>query len=105
MHARQLLEKCLDPVLGGMHAQRRDVLMKAVDALVAGRRLTLIYVARSWPGAMHVRAPLKALDRLLSNGHPHAEREQICAGMIRWLARSAHPVIVIDWSDLKRDGS
>lgn len=73
--------------------------------LVAGRRLTLIDVARSWPGAMHVRASLKALDRLLSNGHLHAEREQIYAGMARWLARSAHPVIVIDWSDLERDGS
>jgi len=88
-----------------MHALRRDVLMKAVDALVAGRRLTLIEVARSWPDAMRVRAPLKALDRLLSNTHLHAEREQIYAGMARWLACSARPVIVIDWSDLKRDGS
>jgi hypothetical protein len=105
MHARQVLQKCLNPALGVMHALRREVLMKAVDALVAGRRLTLIEVARSWPDATRVRAPLKALDRLLSNPHLHAEREQIYAGMARWLARSARPVIVIDWSDLKRDGS
>lgn len=105
MHARQVLQKCLKPALGTMHALRRQVLVKAVDALIAGRRLTLIDVARSWPEATRVRAPLKALDRLLSNTHLHTEREQIYAGMARWLARSARPVIVIDWSDLKRDGS
>lgn len=105
MHARQVLQKCLSPALGVMHALRRHVLMKAVDALVAGRRLTLIEMARSWPDALRVRAPLKALDRLLSNAHVHAEREQIYAGMARWLVHSAHPVIVIDWSDLKRNGS
>lgn len=62
-----------------MHALRREVLVKAVDALIGGRRLTLIDVARSWPGATRVRAPLKALDRLLSNTHLHTEREQIYA--------------------------
>lgn len=105
MHARQVLQKCLNPALGAMHALRRGVLMKAVEALVSGRRLTLIDVARSWPDALRVRAPLKALDRLLSNTHLHEEREQIYAGMTRWLVRTAHPAIVIDWSDLKRDGS
>lgn len=105
MHARQVLQKCLSPALGAMHALRRHVLMKAIDALVVGRRLTLIEMARSWPDAERVRAPLKALDRLLSNAHVHTEREQIYAGMARWLVRGAHPVIVIDWSDLKRDGS
>lgn len=88
-----------------MHALRKNVLLKAVDALVAGRGLTLIDVARSWPDALRVRAPLKALDRLLGNTHLHAERERIYAGMARWLVRSAHPVIVIDRSDLKCDGS
>lgn len=105
MRAAQVLQKCLNPALGVMHALRRGVLMKAVDALVTGRRLTLIDVARSWPNAVRVRAPLKALDRLLSNGHVHAQRERIYAGMARWLVRNARPVIVIDWSDLKRDGS
>ena len=50
-----------------MHALRRRVLLKAVEALLDGRRLTLIDVAQAWPGAQRVRAPLKALDRLLGN--------------------------------------
>jgi hypothetical protein len=70
-----------------------------------GRRLTLMDLARSWPGAERIRAPLKALDRLLGNRHLHAEREHVYRRMTRWLVRSTEPVIVIDWSDLKEDRS
>jgi len=105
MHASAILQRCLAPVLGAMHAGRKKVLLKAVEALIAGRRLTLIDVARSWLGAERVRAPLKALDRLLSNRHLHAERERVYAGMAQWLVRGAHPVIIVDWSDLKADQS
>jgi hypothetical protein len=103
MHASAILQRCLAPVLVAMHAGRRKVLLKAVEALIAGRRLTLIDVARSWLGAERVRAPLKALDRLLSNRHLHAERERVYAGMALWLVRTPHPVIIVDWSDLKAD--
>jgi hypothetical protein len=105
MRATAVLQKCLHEALDGMHALRARALLNATLALIAGRRLTLMDVARSWPGAERVRAPLKALDRLLGNRHLHAERERIYAGMARWLLRSPRPVIVVDWSDLKRDGS
>ncbi|RAP59498.1 transposase [Oleiagrimonas sp. MCCC 1A03011] len=88
-----------------MHKARARVLLLAVEALIAGRRLTLIDVARSWPGAERIRAPLKAFDRLLSNRHLHAEREHVYANMAHWLLRSPQPVIVVDWSDLKADKS
>ena len=89
MHASAILQRCLAPVLGSMHAGRRSVLLKAVEALIAGRRLTLIDVARSWLGAERVRAPLKALDRLLSNRHLHGERGSGCtpAWRIGWCAQ------------------
>ncbi|MEO8803718.1 MAG: IS4 family transposase [Rudaea sp.] len=105
MRATKVLQKCLDGALVSMHACRQRVLFMAVEALIAGRRLTLMDVARAWPGAERVRAPLKALDRLLSNGRLHAEREKIYAGMARWLMRTARPIIVVDGSDLKADGS
>lgn len=66
--------------------------MHAVEAAIAGRRLTLIDLARAWPDAQRVRAPLKALDRLLGNQHLHAEREPIHVAMTRWLVRAAIPV-------------
>jgi hypothetical protein len=88
-----------------MHALRRRVLLGAVDALIAGRRLTLMDVARSWLGAERVRAPLKALDRLLGNRHLQIERERVYADMAGWLMRDARPLILVDWSDLKPDKS
>jgi len=103
MRASRVLQKCLVRSLEPMHESRSRVLLRSVEALLAGRRLTLMDVARAWPDAERVRAPLKAFDRLLSNRHLHRERETIYADMARWLLRSERPVIVIDWSDLKAD--
>ena len=103
MRASRVLQKCLGRSLESMHEARSRVLLRSVEALLAGRRLTLMDVARAWPDAERVRAPLKAFDRLLSNRHLQQEREQIYGDMARWLLRSERPVIVIDWSDLKAD--
>ncbi len=67
MRASQVLQKCLSECLDAIHAMRSRVLLRAVEALVAGRHLTLMDVARSWPDAERVRAPLKAFDRLLED--------------------------------------
>ena len=68
MHAAaSVLQKCLPGVIGTMHAVRARALMMAVQALFSSRRLILMDMARAWPGAERVRAPLKCLDRLLSN--------------------------------------
>ena len=105
MRATELLQKCMGDALGAMHALRSRVLLRSVESVVHGRRLTLIDLARSWPGADRVRTPLKALDRLLGNRHLHAEREHIYSAITRWLVRSKQPIIIIDWSDLKADRS
>ena len=105
MRASEVLQKCLGDVLGGMYALRSRVLLRAVEAMISGRRSTLMDLARTWPDAQRVRAPLKALDRLLGNAHLHAERVHLYAGMMRWLVRNKQPLIMIDWSDLKADRS
>lgn len=104
MRATTVLQRCLAPALDRMHALRCQTLLLAVESLLAGRRLVLIDLARSWPGAERIRAPLKRLDRLLGNGRLHAERERLYGGMVRWLIRSPEPVIVVDWCRLKADG-
>lgn len=104
MRAMTVLQRCLMPALGSMHALRSTTLLLAVESLLAGRRLVLIDLARSWLGAERIRAPLKRLDRLLGNHHLYAERERLYGGMVRWLVRSAEPVIVVDWCRLKADG-
>lgn len=91
MRATEVLQKCLGDALNRMHALRARTLLHAVEALTHGRRLTLMDLARSWPGAERVRASLKALDRLLGNRHLHAEREHIYRRMTRWLCAAASP--------------
>ena len=101
--AAAVLQKCFSPVFELMHAARASALIKAVQALLASRRLILMEMARAWPGADQVRAPLKSLDRLLSNSHLHAQREALYAQMMRWLIRTPSPIILVDWSDLHAD--
>ncbi len=105
MHAMTVLQTCLAPALGQMHAGRARALLGAVTALVMGRRLVLMDLARSWLGAERVRAPLKCLDRLLSNPALHQERHLFYALIGRWLSSSRQLIVLVDWSDLKRDGS
>ena len=67
MRATEVLQNCLGESLQALHSLRSRVLMRAVEATIAGRRLTLIDLARAWPDAQRIRAPLKALDRLLGS--------------------------------------
>lgn len=101
--AAKVLQKCFSPVFELMHAARAQALIKAVQALLASRRLILMDMARAWPDADQVRAPLKCLDRLLSNSHLHEQREALYAQMIGWLVRTASPIILVDWSTLHGD--
>ncbi|EIL97806.1 ISXoo8 transposase, partial [Rhodanobacter sp. 115] len=50
MRASEVLQKCLGEALGAMHTLRSRALLQAVEATVHGRRLTLIDLARAWPG-------------------------------------------------------
>jgi hypothetical protein len=104
MHAIAMLQKSLHQAFTAMHAARVQVLLGAVTALLNGRRLVLMDLARSWPGAIRVRAPLKRLDRLLSNRHLGDERTLLYAAMAHALVRTPRPVIVVDWSALDHRG-
>jgi hypothetical protein len=104
MHAQRILCRCLAEVLGPMHARRRHVLLQALQALIDGRRLTMTDLSRSWPGATFSHAPLKAVDRLLSNPHVHRSILPLSRAMSAWLLNSPSPVLVVDWVDLRRDG-
>ncbi|MDZ4811492.1 MAG: IS4 family transposase, partial [Pseudomonadota bacterium] len=105
MHAVELLQSCLRSALEPMHALRRDALLGSVSALIEGRRLVLMDLARSWPGYRRVAAPLKRVDRLLSNVHLAAEQESIYAAMGRWCLCQPQPLIIVDWSPLNRRGN
>lgn len=104
MHAVAILQKILRPVSALLDVRNARNVLFAVEALVKGRRLTLMELARHWPGAERVRAPLKRLDRLLGNRDVQALRTRFYSVAMAWLLRSAQPVLIVDWSELKCDG-
>ena len=104
MHVKQILTRCFPSVFSTMHATRQPVLIRSVEALITGHRLTLTDIARSWPNAQFVHAPLKAFDRLLSNRHMQDHRLALQRTMARWLLRGKWPLVIVDWADLKGDG-
>lgn len=105
MHASAILQRCFADVFDAMHAARVEVLSLAVQALINARRLVLMDLARAWPEAERVRAPLKRLDRLLSNPHLHQERVWLYRALAHRVIQTSEPVIVVDWSVLKADES
>jgi hypothetical protein len=62
MHAVKRLHECLRYA---QCARRREVLLRSVAALIAGRRLVLMDFAHTWSGQERVAVPLKRIDRLL----------------------------------------
>lgn len=105
MSPSRILPQCLHDVFQSLHASTLPVLLKAVDALSCGGWLTLTEIARHWPGAERVAAPLKATDRLLRSPVLSRERDALYAAMAAWLVRPVRPLLAVDWSDLKADGS
>lgn len=104
MHARTVLQRLLGPALSGVDARNARNLLTAVCACISGRRLVMMELARHWPGATQVSAPLKRLDRLLGNPRMHAARGAFYHTAAHWLIRHPKPVILVDWSELGDHG-
>lgn len=104
MHACAVLQKVLSPVIDSLDARNARNLLFAVAALLAGRRLTLMELARHWPRAERVHAPLKRADRLLGNPRVQAVRTRLYQAAMAWLVCCPRPVLIVDWSELKSDG-
>ena len=104
MQAVILVRRYLKTACASIHATREAVLFAAVDALIRGGRLTVTGLGRTVRSKTTVKHAIKRMDRLLSNGQLHGEREQIQAALIRWtLGAQVRPIILVDWSDLTAD--
>lgn len=105
MHAAVvILQKIARPVSDYVEVRNLRNLLLAAQALVSGRRLVLMELARYWPGAERVLGPLKRLDRLLGNRAVHEARWRFYQMAAAWVLRCDQPVLVVDWSELKLDG-
>lgn len=105
MHAARIIQDLLSKKCASIHAKRRHCLAKLVEA---GRKsgLSLLRMSRALGGASALRHRIKCCDRLLSNPHLLKERGQIYRAMNDGvLAQQKNIGIIIDWSDLRPDGS
>jgi hypothetical protein len=104
MHATKVLQKILSTVIARLDARNARNLFLAVEALLVGRRLTLTELARHFPDADRIHAPLKRFDRLLGNRAVQALRPSCYQVALLWLLRLPRPVLIVDWSEVKSDG-
>jgi hypothetical protein len=105
MRAAQVLHQLLAPCWDVLDARLVRRLLGAVEALVASRQLVLMELARQFPGALRVAAPLKALDRLLSNPRVQRLRAALYATALAGFWPVTRAVVVVDWCTLTRDES
>jgi hypothetical protein len=59
MHALTILQRCVAPLLAGIHRRRLSVLLEAVAATVSGPRLTLTEIGRRFGGGSELRHRIK----------------------------------------------
>ena len=100
MHATGLLSRWFaqHTVIG--HRTRHAALLKLVQALLGGSKLTVTQLGRHRAGEAYTKHQIKAADRLLGNQHLHAERDGIYRALARTLlAGIQRPVLLVDWSD------
>lgn len=101
MHSLKLLHKRLLKSQVISHPSRLLALMKAVEGLLNGGKLTLTHLGRHLPGKGYEKHKVKCMDRLLGNTKLHDERQKIYWLMGHWLlSQTARPIIIVDWSDV-----
>lgn len=104
MHVGSVLQTAFASVLLRLDQRNVRTLIQAVCACLSGRQLSLMALARHWPGASQATAPLKRLDRWLSNRSVQAVRWAFYQAAANRLVRQRYPVVIVDWSELPRDG-
>lgn len=84
-----------------IHANRFQVLVAGVLALVRSRNLSLTAMGRAMLGAQLLKHAIKRSDRLLGNLHLHRERRELFRGLAAKVFKgNRRPVIVLDWTQI-----
>jgi Transposase DDE domain len=103
MHASTvvpLLQRWLRRACPAVHAARATAVVKVVEALLLGGKLTLTHLGRNLRSAAFAKHSIKRVDRLLGNAYLHDERLAIYRAIARWLvAGTPRPILLVDWAD------
>lgn len=84
-----------------IHANRFQVLVAGVLALLRSRSLSLTAMGRAMLGARLLKHAIKRSDRLLGNRHLHRERPELFRGLAaKVLKGNCSPLLVLDWTKI-----
>jgi hypothetical protein len=101
MYATKIVRNFLKSELPFIHKRRLESLFFAVDALIAGGRLSLSGLGRGARGPVAPKHNIKRVDRLLGNSHLTEELMNIFGAITKYLLQGkAQPLILIDWTKL-----
>lgn len=104
MHASSIIQDFLRDSCPTMHAKRRESLARITGAAQVGG-LGVVKMAKCLPSTS-LKHGIKCCDRLLSNPHLHEERIKVYRALAhRVLQSHRHVAILIDWSELRENGS
>ena len=95
-----VLHRWLRRACPAIHAARTTAVVKVVEALLWGGKLTLTHLGRNLRSAAFVKHSIKRVDRLLGNRQLHYERLTIYRAIAGWLlAATPRPILLVDWAD------
>ena len=105
MHASVILQRFLQEQCGFMHAKRQQCVARIAHAACA-KGLGVVKLAKGLGRAEKLRQSIKCCDRLLSNRRFQQEGITVYRALARQiLGKADGAAIIVDWSDLRPDGS
>lgn len=94
---RQLVSKCGDEV----HGRRVSAVVKLVEGIIEGGRLTPATVGRNLPGKARPKHGIKCVDRLLGNSRMAMDRWLFYRALAHGLlAGCSRTVVLVDWTQV-----
>ncbi len=99
MRVGEMVREVVGECSSVMHAVRLATVVRAVEGIVRGGRLSPATIGRSLPGGVLPKHGIKCVDRLLGNSKMTGDRLFIFLAIAHRLLRGcARPVILVDWT-------
>jgi hypothetical protein len=99
MRVAEMVRQLVDGCSAVVHVTRLAAVVKAVEGIVRGGRLTPATIGRNLPSTARPKHGIKCVDRLLGNSHMDRDRLFIFLAVAHHLLRGcSRPVILIDWT-------
>jgi hypothetical protein len=105
MQPTRFLFSAIRHVCQNIHLTRFNCLRAATDALLDGKKLSLVSLGRRLNSKVDTKHNIKRIDRLLGNRKLNSERRFIYRAIAKLVCGgNKQPVVVADWSGLTRCG-